>query len=73
MDNPAIVESLGIGMGTLKAHINRIYSKAGEKPSRGDYKRSRVSGLNIIGCNSRLARTAGLFYGVIYNRAYNRG
>ncbi|WP_340386698.1 LuxR C-terminal-related transcriptional regulator [Paenibacillus sp. FSL F4-0100] len=27
MDNPAIVETLGIGMGTLKAHINRIYSK----------------------------------------------
>lgn len=27
MDNPAIVDTLGIGMGTLKAHINRIYSK----------------------------------------------
>ncbi|MCC3375065.1 LuxR C-terminal-related transcriptional regulator [Cohnella sp. REN36] len=27
MDNPAIAEALGIGMGTLKAHINRIYSK----------------------------------------------
>ncbi|MCK8489347.1 LuxR C-terminal-related transcriptional regulator [Paenibacillus sp. MBLB2552] len=27
MDNPSIVEALGIGMGTLKAHINRIYGK----------------------------------------------
>lgn len=27
LDNAAITEKLGIGMGTLKAHINRIYSK----------------------------------------------
>lgn len=27
MDNVAITQKLGIGMGTLKAHINRIYSK----------------------------------------------
>ncbi|GIP26321.1 hypothetical protein J23TS9_14510 [Paenibacillus sp. J23TS9] len=27
MDNSAIAEALGIGMGTLKAHINHIYSK----------------------------------------------
>ncbi|MBB6670446.1 LuxR C-terminal-related transcriptional regulator [Cohnella nanjingensis] len=27
LDNAAIAETLGIGMGTLKAHINRIYSK----------------------------------------------
>lgn len=27
MDNQAIVETLGISMGTLKAHINHIYSK----------------------------------------------
>lgn len=27
LDNPAIVEELGIGMGTLKAHINHIYGK----------------------------------------------
>ncbi|MFD1177892.1 LuxR C-terminal-related transcriptional regulator [Paenibacillus puldeungensis] len=27
LDNPAIVKALGIGMGTLKAHINHIYSK----------------------------------------------
>ncbi|MEF2965694.1 LuxR C-terminal-related transcriptional regulator [Paenibacillus sp. M1] len=27
MDNKAIVDTLGIGMGTLKAHINHIYSK----------------------------------------------
>ncbi|WP_251037805.1 LuxR C-terminal-related transcriptional regulator [Paenibacillus albidus] len=27
MDNKAIAESLSIGMGTLKTHINRIYSK----------------------------------------------
>lgn len=27
MDNPSIVDALGIGMGTLKAHINRIYGK----------------------------------------------
>lgn len=27
MDNMAIAETLGIGMGTLKAHINHIYSK----------------------------------------------
>lgn len=27
MDNQAIVAALGFGMGTLKAHINRIYSK----------------------------------------------
>lgn len=27
LDNPSIIEALGIGMGTLKAHINRIYGK----------------------------------------------
>ncbi len=27
MDNPAIAQTLGIGMGTLKTHINHIYSK----------------------------------------------
>ncbi|WP_274364955.1 LuxR C-terminal-related transcriptional regulator, partial [Paenibacillus thermotolerans] len=27
MDNAAIIEALGIGMGTLKTHINHIYSK----------------------------------------------
>lgn len=27
MNNPSIAERLGIGMGTLKAHINHIYSK----------------------------------------------
>ncbi|WP_276356119.1 LuxR C-terminal-related transcriptional regulator [Cohnella caldifontis] len=41
MDNPTLAETLGIGMGTLKAHINRIYSKLQAKNRLEAIKRGR--------------------------------
>ncbi|MGG6310732.1 LuxR C-terminal-related transcriptional regulator [Paenibacillus macerans] len=46
MDNPSIVQALGIGMGTLKAHINRIYGKLQAKNRVEAIKRGReIEGL----------------------------
>lgn len=41
MDNAAIVRALGIGMGTLKAHINHIYGKLQAKNRVEAIKRGR--------------------------------
>lgn len=41
MDNSALADSLGISMGTLKAHINRIYSKLQAKNRLEAIKRGR--------------------------------
>lgn len=41
MDNAAIIETLGIGMGTLKAHINHIYGKLQVKRRVEAIKRGR--------------------------------
>lgn len=41
MDNAALAATLGIGMGTLKAHINRIYSKLQAKNRIEAIKRGR--------------------------------
>lgn len=41
IDNAAIADALGIGMGTLKAHINRIYSKLQARSRVEAIKRGR--------------------------------
>jgi len=41
LDNAAIIKALGIGMGTLKAHINRIYSKLQVKSRLEAIKRGK--------------------------------